>query len=379
MTGDSGVDRTRAACVVMVGPARNVRGGVSAVVNSLLAAMPDDAPRIRYIPTHVDGPRVVKALVALVGFVRLLVALRFRGCDIVHIHMASYASFARKSRVATLAGLFRKKVVIHLHGAQFHLFFEESSTNRKRAISWALLSADLVIALSEEWKTRLVGISPDATIRILPNPVDTREYEGMVEARAEVPEGGGHVLFLGAFTRRKGIYDLVAAAAKVVEKRPNVVFELGGDREVSEVQHLIEEKGIGRNVRFMGWVRGEQKLSAFLRAHIFVLPSYHEGLPIAVLEALAAGLPVVTTPVGGIPEIVEDEVNGCLIEPGDVDALAASILRLLASAELRARMSDANLELVRTRHDARVVARELVDWYDDILTGAIRKDGTGTA
>jgi glycosyltransferase involved in cell wall biosynthesis len=375
MTGESRGRTGADACVIMVGPARSVRGGVSAVVNALLAAMPDDAPDIRYVPTHIDGPRIAKALAALVGFVRLFLAFRFGDCEVVHLHMASYASFARKSKVASLAALFRKKVIIHVHGAHFHIFFDEASVNRKRAISWALQSADLVIALSEEWKERLHRISPEANIRILANPVDTRSYEGMVDARPEVPARGGTVLFLGAFTQRKGIYDLVEVIEKVSSERPEVVFELGGDREVSEVKGLIEAKGLVGNVRFMGWVRGEQKSSAFRRAHIFVLPSYNEGLPIAVLEAFAAGLPVVTTPVGGIPEIVDDGVNGILREPGDVDGLASSILRLLEDAELRRRLSAASLELVRTRHDSRVVARELVDWYNDVLTGAIRDDG----
>ncbi|MFH1502119.1 MAG: glycosyltransferase family 4 protein [Candidatus Eisenbacteria bacterium] len=363
--------------VAMVGPARNVRGGVSAVVNALLGAMPDDAPEIRYVPTHVDGPKPVKALAAVVGFVRLLWAIVVWRCDLVHIHMASYASFARKSRVASIAHYFRRKVIVHVHGAQFDLFFEGAVTNVKRSITWTLMSADLVIALSDQWEEKLREIAPEARFRVLPNPVDTRRFEGVAAKRPEVPADGGRALFLGAFTQRKGIYDLIEAVALVVAKRPAFALDLGGDHEVGEVRKLVSEKGLERNVRFMGWVRGKKKAEAFARSHVFVLPSYNEGLPIAVLEALAAGLPIVTTPVGGIPEVVVDGVNGLLHEPGDVDALALSILRLLDDAELRSRMSGANLELVSARHDARVVARELVGWYNDVLTGAIRKDGAG--
>lgn len=366
------MSETRSKKVAMVGPARNVRGGVSAVVNALLGAMPDDAPHVRYVPTHVDGPKVLKALAALAGFARLFWAITVWRCDIVHIHMASYASFARKSRAVAMARFFHRKVIVHVHGAQFDIFFDGAGPEVKRSITRTLSSADLVIALSDRWERKLQGMAPEARIRVLPNPVDTSLLAGVSAGRPEVPADGGRALFLGSFTQRKGIYDLMEAVARVATARPAFVLDLGGDREVDEVQKLVAAREIGDNVSFMGWVRGEKKAEAFHRAHIFILPSYNEGLPIAVLEAFAAGLPVVTTPVGGIPEVVEDGVNGLLVEPGDVGALSAAVIRLLEDADLRAKMSAANLELVRASHDARVVARVLTDWYVDVLTDAVR-------
>ncbi len=353
----------------MLGPAVKVRGGVSAVVASLLTAFEGESCEVHYVATHLDGPKLLKAVAAVVGAVRLFFLLLFCRCDVVHVHMASFASFARKSKLLALSRAFRRPTVVHVHGAGFDYFFNESPAARQRAITHTLESADLVIALSDEWKRRLAKIAPAATIRVLMNPVVCAEFAGVADARPEVPAGGGTVLFLGAFGKRKGTFDLIEAGARVTKRRPDVVFELGGDQAVEELRTLIDERGLTDNVRILGWVRGEDKLAAFRRAHVFTLPSYHEGLPIAVLEALAAGLPLVTTPVGGIPEVIKDGVNGVLVTPGDVDALASGILRLLDDGELRGRMGVTNAELALSDHDAAVVAHTLSVWYDEIVAG----------
>lgn len=335
-------------------------------MNSILAALPADGPDVRYIATHVDGPKPLKALAAIAGAVRFIAAAIFWRPQVVHIHTSSYASFVRKSVLTTLARAFRRRVIVHVHGSQFDVFYDGAGGATKSAIRRMLTRADIVIALSAAWRTRLARMAPDAHIRILPNPVVTADFAPLAEGRPGVPESGGTVLFMGAFGKRKGIYDLIEAMAAVVRARPDVVFELGGDQDVDEVERMIEQRDLSENVRMLGWVRGGEKLATFARAHVYVLPSYHEGLPIGVLEAMAAGLPVVTTPVGGIPEIVKDRVNGFLVAPGDVAALASSILKLLDDDDLRVRMSAANVELVRSRHDATLVARTLVAWYHEV-------------
>jgi glycosyltransferase involved in cell wall biosynthesis len=360
----------------MLGPALKVRGGVSAVVTSLLRAFRSDGGDVRYIATHLDGPKLLKATAAVAGSMKLLVSLVFRQCDIVHVHMASHGSFARKASLLRMAQLFGCSTVVHVHGAGFDSFFDQSSLTRKRAITHTLESADLVIALSEEWRSRLSAMAPKAAIRVLMNPVVCAEFADVAAARPDVSQDGGTILFLGAFGRRKGVFDLIEAGVKIAEQRAHFVFELGGDQDVDELRELIAERGLESNVRVLGWVRGQEKLDAFRRAHVFVLPSYHEGLPIAVLEALAAGLPIVTTPVGGIPEVIKDGVNGILIEPGDIDALAEGILRLLDDEALRKRMAGTNVELALRDHDATVVARTLCLWYDDIVAGRMGTDAS---
>jgi glycosyltransferase involved in cell wall biosynthesis len=351
----------------MLGPARNVRGGISVGVGILLGAMPEYGPSIRYIATHVDGPTARKVCAACRGLLELLGAILFWRCEIVHVKMASRGSFARKSVAVAMARLFRRKVLIQVHGGGFAVFFSESPPSRKRAIRRTLESADLVVALSDSWRDVLQDMAPEARIRVLMNTVVVSEFAPLAERRPEVPPGGGHVLFLGTLNRENGAYDLIEAMSLVVGRRPDVVLELGGDRDVRQLRDLAEEKGLSRNVRFLGWVRGREKLEAFKRAHVFVLPSYHEGLPNAVLEALAAGLPIVATPVGAVPEIMKDGEHGKFIEPGDVGGLADAIVTLLGDPEARRAMGEAGIATAREKHDANVAARTICGWYEELL------------
>ena len=124
--------------------------------------------------------------------------------------------------------------------------------------------------------------------------------------------------------------------------------------------------GLGNAVTFAGWVRGEEKLALLQEAALLALPSYAEGVPIAVLEAMAAGLPVVTTPVGGIPDLIADGRNGLLVQPGDVPALASAINRLLDDPALRGAMGDLNRQQVVAEYDVPRYVDRLLALYTDV-------------
>jgi len=359
----------RSVRVIMVGPSLKVRGGISASAVALLSGLPADAPRITYVATQIDGSRSLKTLAALFGLLRLFCLLALRRADIVHVHMSTDASFTRKSAVLSMARMFGCRTITHVHAGRFPKFFNASSPARQKTIVRDLEESDLVIALTEEWKGRLSLIAPRANIRVLMNSIRASEFEAVIPERPPAPEDGGTLLFLGWIVEEKGVLDLAEALALVVSERPRIKVEFGGDRDVEMLRTRVASLGLKENVRILGWVRGDQKLDAFRRAHVFVLPSYAEGLPMAMLEAMAAGLPLITTPVGGIPEVVRDGEHGILIEPGDVEALARSILALLGDEGLRARMGAANVEAVRRDHDATAVAAKLCLWYDEIAGG----------
>jgi len=360
-----GVDRrTR---VIMVGPSLKVRGGISASAAALLSGLPADAPRVTYVATQIDGSRSLKTLAALLGMLRLFCLLALRRADIVHVHMSTGASFIRKSAVLAMARMFGCRTITHVHAGRFPKFFKASSPARQKTIVRDLEESDLVLALTEEWKGRLAEIAPRANIRVLMNSIRASQFEAVIPDRPPVPENGGSLLFLGWIVKDKGVLDLAEALALVVSERPEITVEFGGDRDVEMLRTRVASLGLTDRVRILGWVMDDQKLDTLRRAHVFVLPSYAEGLPMAMLEAMAAGLPLITTPVGGIPEVVRDGENGILIEPGDVEALAGSILALLGDEGLRERMATANVEVIRREHDARAVAAKLCLWYDEIM------------
>ncbi len=359
----------RSPRVIMVGSSLRVRGGIAASATALLSGLPADGPRVTYVATQIDGSRPLKTLAAFFGLLRLFGLLALRRADIVHVHMSTDASFTRKSAVLAMARMFGCRTITHVHAGRFPKFFKSSSPARQKAIVRDLEESDLVIALTEEWKGRLATIAPRANIRVLMNSIRAAQFEAVIPERPPVPEDGGTVLFLGWVVKEKGVLDLAEALALVVQERPRVTVEFGGDRDVEMLRTRVASLGLTDHVRILGWVRDDQKLDAFRRAHVFVLPSYAEGLPMAMLEAMAAGLPLITTPVGGIPEVVRDGEHGILIDPGDVEALAGSILALLRDEGLRARMGAANVEVVQRDHDARAVAAKLCLWYDEIMGG----------
>jgi glycosyltransferase involved in cell wall biosynthesis len=141
---------------------------------------------------------------------------------------------------------------------------------------------------------------------------------------------------------------------------------LGGDGELEQAGAAAKSLGLGERVELLGWVGPADKPHLLGTATVYALPSYHEGLPMSVLEAMAAGMPVVTTPVGGIPEAVTDGVEGFLIQPGDIDALRERLQRLLSDSELARRMGEAGRRKVESTFASSIVMPRLERMYVEL-------------
>ena len=202
--------------------------------------------------------------------------------------------------------------------------------------------ADLVLALSDRWKEGLECRVPMTDCQTLYNGVEPAELQAAVSDPAEHRSS---FLMLGRLGKRKGTYDLIAAAELALRKAPGLRFCLAGDGEVEQVRALVKEKGLEEQIAVPGWIGREEKLRRLRDAATVVLPSYHEGLPVSLLEGMAAGKAIISTTVGAIPEVIGAE-NGILIAPGDVPALADALLRCGGSPELLAGMGERNRQKV---------------------------------
>jgi glycosyltransferase involved in cell wall biosynthesis len=217
--------------------------------------------------------------------------------------------------------------VFHLHGACFDKYAQEQASPLvQRWIRHTLESTSRVIALSPHWADFLRRYAPAARVIVIPNSVPLPPVS---PATAEP----GRILFLGQIEPRKGIYELLEALATVAPRHPHARLAIGGQGEVDEVRKRAAALGITDRVQLLGWLTGANKQAELARASIFCLPSHAEGLPMAMLEAMAAGKAVVVTPVGGIPHAVRDGDNGVLVPAGDVPRLAAALDSLLADPE----------------------------------------------
>ena len=335
--------------VVMVGTAYDVpRGGVAAVVNVYRAAGLFERVPVRYLASHRDGGagRKVGALVvAWATYLGLLVTGRV---GLVHVHTSSRTSFWRKCLFLLPAQWLHIPAVVHLHSSEFALFYErECGPRRQRVIRSVLARADAVLVLSSGWKQWLAGVAPQARVEVFPNPVVVPRTPPPDDAR-----DGRMVLSLGRLGATKGSYDLLRAVAALRGRQVAVRLRLAGDGEIEAVRRRARELGVQDEVTVLGWLDHDAKARELAQASVYALPSYHEAQPMSVLEAMAAGLPVVATPVGGTPDAVSDGVEGYLVQPGDVDALARRLEVLLTAPAHARALGRAAFAKVRDRFSA---------------------------
>lgn len=355
------------ARIVMVGTALDTQGGVSAVAGALKAGGLFSQFAVEYIASHCEGGRLRKLVRAVRAWLYFLLLLLPGRVALVHLHMASRASFWRKLAFFLSAFASNVPVIVHLHGGEFPLFYgKESLPLVRRLIRFVFEHASRVIVLSHTWREWVMTEFPKAHVSVVYNPV-VLEAPTACEAR-----DAAMLLVLGRLGKGKGTYDLLEAIVILAERFPRLQVLLGGDGELESIRSRAAALGIADKVRLLGWVRGDDKRALLARASLYVLPSYHEGLPMSVLEAMAAGLPVVATPVGGIPEAVCDGVEGFLVQPGDVVALADRVGRLLADADLRQRMGEAGRRKVEQLFAVEKIVPQISAIYAELRAGNIR-------
>lgn len=313
----------------MIGTSLETRGGIAAVLSVYRVAGMFEQPGVEYLATHCDGGFWKKLFVACTAWHRFARKLLLGGFDLLHVHSASGPSFWRKFMFVAPTLLVGKPVVLHWHGGGFVEFYERSTGWQQRLIGWAFRRCSRVIALSEQWFGILSTTFPSARVVVISNPV------AVPLSPVELTEVPRKVVFLGRINADKGIQDLLLALPSVLASVPECIVAIAGTGEVDRFRNLAVQLGVAESVQFPGWIDGGAKSALLQTAAVFVLPSHLEAMPMSLLEAMAYGLPVVATRVGGIPQAVRDGVDGLLVPPRDPDALANALIRLLTSMELR--------------------------------------------
>lgn len=348
--------------IVMIGPDISARGGIASVIASYKASGFFEKWPILFLPTHQDGSKLTKlrrAISALSYFIFLLFKKRI---GVLHVHAAVKTSFFRKALFMSFALLARVPYLLHIHSGQFPEFYwKDCSFFLKRSIRFFLDHATMLIVLSPKWEFLLKGITANKNQRVIPN------FVTMTERGTEVNplRDQSTVLFLGRLTREKGFFDLLQAIALLRDDFPQLKLDACGDGEIKPVNELIAELGLEDIVNLRGWVEGVAKVDLINRATLFVLPSYFEGLPVCVLEAMSYGLPVVASDVGGIPDVVKSGHNGIIIKPGDINGIVSAMRMLLSCPAQRMLMSSAALDTVTNQFSAEITLGQLGALYAD--------------
>lgn len=353
----------------MAGPALSAPGGMSAVVCSYRDVGLFKKASVVYLDTYTHPGLLTQLQVfgrAVLRFGRALLAGQVR---LLHVHSASRGSFWRKSVLCAMARWAGVPYLIHVHSGEFPVFYErEAGPLGRWWVQRTLRRAHAVLALTPGWAERLQVLVGEVRCTPVPNPVPLP---------TQVPQPRAvrrRLLFLGRIRQKKGAFDLLRSFARVLHAQPGARLVMAGDGDLAAGMALCVELGISDAVHFTGWIDGPAKAAALQAADVFVLPSYFEGLPIGVLEAMASGLVVVASPVGGVPDLVTDGVQGRLVPPGEVQRLADVLVEVLADTKTSNAMATAAWEAVQS-HDASAVARLIQSLYDQaapLPTGVVR-------
>jgi glycosyltransferase involved in cell wall biosynthesis len=335
--------------VLMLGAGLDVQGGITSVEKLILEHAPPEL-KIHHVATFAKGSAFHNVRVFLRAAKTLVQTLLRKEADLVHIHFSERGSTLRKAILILITLGFRKPLVLHAHGATYQEFYVGLPPLVQNLISFVFRQCTKFIALSEGWKAFYAEnfhLQPNQ-IAVLHNPVKLpSESPHRVERQqvtfvflGRIGKRGGaldQVKSVIAFPKQdKGAFDLIRAFAALPEQeRACAKLVLAGNGDVEMAQQLIQELGIEEQATVCSWLSPEQRDALLVEADAFVLPSYNEGLPMSMLEAMGWGLPVIVTPVGGIPEVVNHGENGLLVQPGNQQELVQAMQNLIANEDLR--------------------------------------------
>lgn len=329
--------------ILIVSPEMHEQGGIASVIKTYFDNNLQDG-NVTYLSSYKTKNPLGEFVLFWFKFLHNLIV--DNGIEIVHIHTSSKGSFLRKSMVMNVAKFFKKKTILHIHGSEFKVFYDKSPKIIKKYIKKTFDKTDCIIVLSKQWKEIISQYTDNTNIQIVYNPIKIQEQNDL-----EKPI----FLFMGRLGKRKGVFDIFEAAKNVCNE---AILDLYGDGD-------IDKSFAPENVNLHGWASGNEKEEIFKNAGVLLLPSYNEGLPISILEAMSHGMPIISTPVGGITEAVKNNDNGFIIDCGDTKALAEKI-NVLCDKDLRKKMGQESFRIVKEKFDVEIIKQRLKEIYNEL-------------
>lgn len=347
--------------VLIIGPSPfKSKGGIATVIEEIkkdkkLKELYD----IDIFESYIDGNKIKVIIYSIFAFLKFL--LIKKNYDIYHIHAASRGSTFRKGWYVNYLKKHSAKVIFHIHGAEYIEFFNEISKRKKNKVINILKKADMVLALSQEWKKKFDNMFGLTNCYVLENGIDQERL--MPAFNSNIKKNQTSFVALGRLGERKGTYDIIEAVKLIISKVPDIRCYLAGDGEIDKVKSLIHKYQLENNVIVSGWVNFEKKLSLLKQSSTVLLPSYNEGLPMSVLEGMACGKAIIGSTVGAIPEVV-GENNGILVEPGDIKALAIAMECCCKDTELMKKFNQNNIKKIQEKFSMVRMHKILSEYYD---------------
>jgi glycosyltransferase involved in cell wall biosynthesis len=356
--------------VLVTGPSLHAISGVSTHVNLLLVApwsdISDDALTLTHFQVGSEGrnegpaARIARLLLSPWQLAARLVARRI---DILHLNTSfDPKPYWRDAAYLGVARLLGRRVILQIHGGSLaHELFAGRPWSAA-LLRRVLRAADTVVALGkEEWQA-LRDFAPQARVERIPHAVVGVPAEALAARSAAAPQL--QLLFLGRLDAAKGLYVLLDAVDLLVRAGRQMRLVIAGDGpEEARLRSRIADLKLQPWVELAGARFGADKQALLSQAHVFVLPSFREGLPYALLEAMAAGMAPVVSAVGAVPDVVGDGEHGLLVAPKSISQLVDALARLHDDRELLARLGAAARACIEERFGLEQFGRSFARVY----------------
>ena len=360
--------------IALIGPFPPPYGGISVYLQTLSGSSLKEDYHVFLCDTQTDGGAIVKTWKMLIQLLFLMKNRREIG--IFHIHGGSKTGFWKYVPLFFVGKISNIKSVFHIHSETgMRKFLMDSGFGR---LCFNLfLRNEYVIVLSNNFKSFLKEDIKFENVFYVQNSIlmSDKKIIGITESENEKFNIDSCekkiILFFGLITRRKGVHDIISIIPELIAKRQDILFVLAGSSgDFTEgMERFIEKNRDPDSILYFKNVSEETKVQLFSQADIFILPTYSEGLPIALLEAMSYALPVITTRVGAIPDAIEDGRNGFLIKPGDKYALIEKIEYLLDNPEHAKLIGEHNVERIKEKFTHEKMIEKVKFIYEKALNG----------
>lgn len=337
--------------VLIVGDSRKMKGGVSTVIKTIEQSYLWEKYKCKWVECQINASIPMKILYLLKGMIMAFFLIP--QYDIIHFHGNPGRSIRVQFAIFLYACLWRKKIILHVHiGNQY------TESVKDKVFAFCCRKADAIITLGEMWKKYIPVQDPSRVVAIY-NPAP---------AISTPQSSQKYFLFAAWLSMRYKAYDtLIKGWAIAARNHPDWRLVICGGGEVDNLKKFIKDENVESSVDFLGWVEGDDKHQLFSHAYGYIMTSVQEGLPMSVLEALSEGVPVITTPVGTLPELLVANESALMFDFRDAKGLAQCIEQLIEDDVLRKKLIANGQHLVDTTLSKERFAEEIDKLYQSLL------------
>ena len=368
------------AVVFVLGPDRAAVSGVSTHVNLLLGSRLADEYELVHFQVGSEGRTegaAARWLRLLASPFSLALAIVFRHVSVVHINTSlNPRAYWRDLAYLFVAKCLGARVLYQVHGGELPEKFFAKSRLLTSFLRMTLRVPDAVVVLAQCELESYRKFVPSQDVVVFPNGIDCRPFDGVPTVRS-FPDQPLRLLYIGRLAREKGVYEMLQGMRLALEMGVEArLIVAGSGAELPRLRRYSQALGLGSRVCFAGPVFGGDKVKLLGGCDLFMLPSYSEGLPYALLESMAAGIPVIATPVGAIPDVVANGTHGVLVPVRDGKAIAEALAALCLDRERISWMSRACRRRIRAAYSIERVAAEFSQVYGELAQrGAAKLEG----